>query len=1039
MDSAYCLMSDSAVESNPRSPPRKKRRIADFFSPTPTKTPTKTRTASSNASTTLTPTLKRVSFRKKRIVSNKQKKAKPSTPTSRYVPKEVKTAAIGSLCTIAAKVMSALFHLGKVKKEKINMDVKQLNEEELKGIENYTSGRQLRTKELHILKDLDSLILIAQTTEKAIPKELLITTEFVKQYALKHEDDCIQRSDDKKWRCTTCVLHFDEQIWQRLKGSGGYLATAGDNKYRATRTYAHLIGACHRELKAKGKGKAIAVPALFNSHRHSRELFLTKIVVTVYVVIKRQGASAHFLPMLRCVESMAAHYNSLPHDKYRPWQPTPDDAQYNNPTYFNYIRGLLANHVNNTQVTPKLKKCVAAHHILDGYDDKQERYNNVVSVSMPDTSVVTMSLGCVSVSLYGAKGGVEAIFKSWKLVNINTRKKRPNSLGYDGTLLNTGTEGGIGALYAIDCAANGFDWKPAAVVCSGHHGQNYQKVYYNTKPDVMKQWFVPVTEPLILQYLDTKSKVAQTAVFLCRSNYYDLFVCFTKKLGYNTNQFLSITSLKDIRMIDHLYTTLLQLKRMLCAVVLWCYHLIVDKECTVGLKNVAHSLIAMWANYKSHYLLHMTLDCAGIFNRIINLKSQLQKDEGWIGDWRGRPEQFKKAIRRLSHASGPYEQDAIDGFDAETKTLFGLPLLDAEGWTEGERERLKNAVVQRHIDCAKRLLVGEYTKHTHYVDPTIWHKQDIVPDPETDTNSFCESFGDDTIAWYQREHESDLNLGSMRFGFVEAKYWWLENYHSKNKECNFREFFKALMFAEKKDRRLSAALGDFVVLLHRINSKQHHAMEVENRNADIRVIHGLNRNFAEEGVNECLTVRSNGPSASTFDPRPVVNDVLAKGMRFQNPNLAVWKKQPYLTGLFHEANITKQGQRAKYRERKEQTIRVDKKLGTLNMVDVRDVTSKRMRRKAAKEAKKVKAKEAAQRNAAQATSNSNVAASSQVSKAVNKASSSKSKANAKSAKNKRKSSIVGIASNGSLAVSDASDSSSSSDDEPLIHKRKKKL
>ena len=276
------------------SPVRKKpRRITQFFaSISPSSMPARKPTISSGT----TPSFKRMSFRKKRLVSSTNKEAGPSTPSSRLVPKQVKLSAENTLSKFVNKAMAALSSFGSANVDEINLKVEDIKQEE---VDCYVSGRQLLKKEMPIIKDLDSVILLMLAKEKAAsaPQDVLITTVFVKKFAADNEDDCIKRDPtDKKWPCCTCVTNFDEDVYLRLKGAGGYLATHGDVKYRAARTYGHLVGAMHRTLKARGNAdrSSGSVPMLFNSNRHSKELFLIKIVLTVYVTIKRQGASANF-------------------------------------------------------------------------------------------------------------------------------------------------------------------------------------------------------------------------------------------------------------------------------------------------------------------------------------------------------------------------------------------------------------------------------------------------------------------------------------------------------------------------------------------------------------------------------------------------------------------------------------------------------------------------------------------------------------------------------------------------------------------------
>eukprot|EP01084_Bolivina_argentea_P307672 531829_1 len=799
--------SNSNSKSNRKAPITPFARMKIFNSKSNTKTPitpfARMNLRNANAKSTQKskqpkPTTKRT----KRLVQNAKKKQ--TSNTNKHIPKVVKKKVIHFMKLLYNKVLSPM------KKHKYIdqiSDLQTLNIEEpdfkQEEIQQYTMGRRLIQKQSNIVRDLNVVIDMMQLEESQQQHQPLITVEFVKQYCKDKEEDCIEKKDGI-YHCTMCVDNFDIYIYNRLKASGDNLAAEGDTKYRAKRFYAHLTGEVHRELKKKrdqGLGKN-NIPALFNSNKHHKEEFMLNIVLTVYVSIKRAGSSANFYPCIRLINSMVKHWHTMNRDDYKPFTPNIDDIQYNNPCYFNLVRKKIARSINKKYVTKPIQKSMAMHHLIDGYDDKQERYNNLVSLSMPSGKRNTIWLGLIEATSPGAGGALETVFQSYQRHKIDTDKKRPESIGYDGTALNTGCNEGIGARYIKDCDEKKFVFKPIEIVCAGHHGQNYNKVLYNQNPNVMKKYYVAPKNDEVVLYLSIKEKITKTIEHLCRSNYYDLMISDSVKLGYDKNKILSLNKIKEIRLVDFMYTSLKQLKRTIYLILSWCYSLICKTKLTVGLRTMALHVVSEWSDIKIMYLFHMTLDNIDMFNKTISMKTQNQKEDEWIGDYRDRPDNYRQRLQRYATNPGPYEQELLDDYDESTGILFGLELLQKINFDENERKQIKIDVIERHIICSKkRLIVEEFVMNTKFIDPEHWDKQDIFVNEQNDSIDWCENWGVEGVEWFYNEHCLDLNIASLKQGFIDMKYYWYDTYKSKGKEVRWPKLFNKIRKGKKKKFR----------------------------------------------------------------------------------------------------------------------------------------------------------------------------------------------------------------------------------------------
>eukprot|EP01084_Bolivina_argentea_P310820 537911_1 len=773
----------------------------------------------------------------------------------------------------------------------------------------------------------------------------------------KYGDPIKKNDNDNKWYCIdVCVKYYERVNDFKLynKGRTDSYVVGGYDRNKPDRALRHCKGGLHEvcnERKKLAEGKEGNMDKMIRGMVLSDREVLCRDTLIVYGDYKRSTISSNCFVIQRTLSARVDHWM----ERDGPWIPKIEDMQYANNDRHDYLRKQIAAYVRETKVKAVVEAAGARNFLIDGWDHKGEKFNCLINNSTATGGNVTIWMGLIEPTSHGAKGELESMMKSYEINGIDSNVIRAESITFDGPKQHTGKHNGVGVRYQRNCTENGFEYIPPIIVCNGHNTQNMKKdCFLKSGVTTTSEFYHPI-DPDIACYIEVEKDLQILAIEMNKSNYTAIFEDWASSY-FKISEIISMSVHKDIRFNDHYTTSVKQTIRNIVALLMWWMHLLCDKTQPVALKNLAYRLLPTWSNAKKLRILFMNLDHSDVLNFSLNMIFQNNKTT-WIGDARTQPSIYIENVTTLKAMAGKYEIMFEDVFDVDNGTFAGVPLLDPNDFETELLKVMRFKIGDRYILCCKtRFKSTKFIQNTKYIDPKAWKDVDHDAVNAVGLSVFIYEYGNDALKYYQRSHYKDLNSYNMILGHTDSKRYWFNNIYKKNKETTFRELFQiTIKQTNNNNSTVLNCKGDYLKFNHRINSQKTDAMVVETANAKINIIFGTNRNFGNEGINEAGTIAINGECISIWNPMPLVDAILRRGIKpRQVIDRQKWRSRQYNIGMFDEANKKLTANRKKNRKELQFIAKPKSAVESINMDKVKLQVNKMKKRKSKPRKKKQK-------------------------------------------------------------------------------------
>eukprot|EP01084_Bolivina_argentea_P262909 444815_1 len=467
----------------------------------------------------------------------------------------------------------------------------QINEEEMKEFS--SSNLDVSKRGKMILDNLNFLVnklqLPADSSGDIVCSNKISNKECKKILREKYNDPIKESEDDQRWYCIDiCVKYYKETDFKMFnKGRTDVYVVGGRDRLRPDRALKHCEGMLHKECdkrKSIDDGEKVGdmTRIMAQMTKTDREI-LCRDVLIVHGDYRRGTISSHCFTIQRTLSSRVDHFINLKYGENKKWEPKLEDMQYGNSQRHDFLRGEIAKDVRLKKVKLVVEAAGARNHLVDGWDNKGEKYNNFVNISNPDGSVSTVWLGLVNPISHGAKGEFESMLKSYEINGIEHSEIRAESITFDGPKQHTGNKNGVGVRYQRDCADKGFGFIPAIIICNGHKTQNMKKDCFNKSGVTTKSVFFHPIDDEIKCYIEIEQDLKILAIEMNKSNYSSIFKRWSVENGFDVREIVSMSKHKEIRFNDHYTTSVKQTVRNIVALLLWWMHLLCDKGQPIAL------------------------------------------------------------------------------------------------------------------------------------------------------------------------------------------------------------------------------------------------------------------------------------------------------------------------------------------------------------------------------------------------------------------------------------------------------------------------